>query len=104
LLPALDAYNQPFTQRTGIHRELDSRDATRPLTPAVPSSLLRLAQDALAQCGKHARARNIAIRLSSAHAPLISLTIVDDGVGFDAEALSTTGLGLLTIRERAAFR
>jgi len=83
--------------------QLDTREATRPLPPAVQSSLFRIVQEALTNCVKHARARNIAIRLSSAHAPLISLTIVDDGVGFDAEALSTTGLGLLTMRERAEF-
>jgi len=103
LLPALDAYTQQFTQRTGIQVQLDTREATRPLPPAVQSSLFRIVQEALTNCVKHARARNIAIRLSSAQAPLIALTIADDGVGFDAEALSTTGLGLLTMRERAEF-
>jgi len=103
LLPALDAYTQQFTQRTGIQVQLDAREATRPLPPAVQSSLFRIVQEALTNCVKHARARNVAIRLSSAGAPLISLTIADDGVGFDAEAQSTTGLGLLTMRERAEF-
>jgi signal transduction histidine kinase len=31
------------------------------------------------------------------------LTVADDGVGFDAVAQSSRGLGLLTMRERAEF-
>src|SRR4029078_3612739 len=69
LLPALDAYTQQFTQRTGIQVQLDTREATRPLARALQSSLFRIVQEALTNCVKHARARNIAIRLSSAHAP-----------------------------------
>jgi signal transduction histidine kinase len=103
LLPAIAAYAQQFTQRTGMSVQLSTEEATSTLTPAVQSSLFRIVQEALTNCAKHARARNITIRLSTYDAHAISLTITDDGIGFDVERRSTPGLGLLTMRERAEF-
>jgi PAS domain S-box-containing protein len=103
LLPALAAHAQQFTQRTGILVHLDTGDVTSTPAPAVQSSLFRIVQEALTNCVKHAKAGNITIRLHTDSADRLSLMIADDGVGFDAEALSTTGLGLLTMRERAEF-
>ena len=68
----------------------------------MQSSLFRIVQEALTNCAKHARARNVTIRLSS-DSHRVSLMIADDGVGFDCEGQSTPGLGLLTMRERAEF-
>jgi signal transduction histidine kinase len=102
LLPALAGYAQQFMQRTGIAVELQTRDATRELTPAVQSSLFRIVQEALANCAKHAKARNVSIRLST-DSDRVSLVIADDGVGFEFETQNTRGLGLLTMRERAEF-
>lgn len=101
LLPAVTGYAQQFMQRTGIVVHLQMQDATSALTPAVQSSLFRIVQEALTNCAKHAKARNVTIRLSTGHP--VSLTIADDGVGFDFDRQSTTGVGLLTMRERAEF-
>ena len=103
LLPALSGYAQQFTQRTGVDVALDTAEATRTLAPAIQSSLFRIVQEALTNCAKHAKARHVTIRLATDRGPAILLTIADDGIGFDAEAQSTTGLGLLTMRERAEF-
>jgi len=103
LLPALSGYAQQFTQRTGVDVALDTAAATRTLAPAIQSSLFRIVQEALTNCAKHAKARHVTIRLATDRGPAILLTIADDGIGFDAEAQSTTGLGLLTMRERAEF-
>jgi signal transduction histidine kinase len=65
--------------------------------------LYRIVQEALTNCAKHAKARNVTIRLSTGASHLVSLLIADDGVGFDVERQSTSGLGLLTMRERAEF-
>ncbi len=102
LLPALSGYAQQFMQRTGIAVELQTGDATGALTPAVQSSLFRIVQEAMTNCAKHAKAGHIAIRLST-DGHLVSLTITDDGVGFDPKERSASGLGLLTMRERAEF-
>jgi PAS domain S-box-containing protein len=103
LLPALAGYAQQFTQRTGIVVQLHTQDATSTLSPAVQSSLFRIVQEALTNCVKHAKAKNVTIRLSTDRSHLVSLMIADDGTGFDLERQSTAGLGLLTMRERAEF-
>jgi signal transduction histidine kinase len=102
LLPALAGYAQQFMQRTGIVVHLQTQDASSAPAPAVQSSLFRIVQEALTNCAKHARARNVTIRLSS-DSHRVSLLIADDGVGFDFDRQSNPGLGLLTMRERAEF-
>jgi PAS domain S-box-containing protein len=102
LLPALAGYAQQFMQRTGILVHLQTQDATSALTPAMQSSLFRIVQEALTNCARHAKAKNITIRLNT-EGHRVSLMIADDGVGFDFDRQSTPGLGLLTMRERAEF-
>jgi len=103
LLPALTAYTQQFTQRTGIAVHLHTDRATTALSPSAQSSLFRIVQEALTNCVKHAKARRVTIELSTVGAQHVSLTVADDGVGFDADSQSSRGLGLLTMRERAEF-
>ena len=53
----------------------------RKLPPQVENNLLRIAQEALANALKHARASH---QMRLAYAPKkVSLRISDDGVGFD---------------------
>jgi signal transduction histidine kinase len=103
LLPALAGYAHQFTQRTGIAVHLDTAGAAAPLTAAVQSGLFRIAQEALTNCAKHSKARNVSIRLSADGGPPVAMMIADDGVGFDLEHQTASGLGLLTMRERAEF-
>jgi len=103
LLPAMKGYAQQFMKRTGIVVHLEFSEPTRPLPRAVQSSLFRIVQEALTNCAKHSKARNVTIRLGSDSDHTVSLSIADDGVGFDSDARSTSGLGLLTMRERAEF-
>ncbi|MFN7561625.1 MAG: sensor histidine kinase [Prosthecobacter sp.] len=72
------------------------------LAGTMETSLLRLAQEAVANAGKHSHAKNIELRLD--YAPeRISLEIRDDGRGFDLEAVSAEPghFGLSGMRERA---
>ena len=67
--------------------------------------LFRVTQEALTNMVKHAKARNghVELALNATHA---TLTITDDGVGFDAERQRRTppsGVGLLGMRERVAY-
>jgi two-component system sensor histidine kinase UhpB len=62
--------------------------------------LYRVAQEALHNVVKHAQARSVAMTLVQANGEL-TLTISDDGKGFDAEAVRRSdGLGLRSIEER----
>ncbi|MET0517452.1 MAG: sensor histidine kinase [Burkholderiaceae bacterium] len=61
--------------------------------------LFRIAQEALGNALRHARARHIAIELKRVTGGLL-LSISDDGIGFNA-ARALLGQGLLSMRERA---
>jgi signal transduction histidine kinase/ligand-binding sensor domain-containing protein len=74
----------------------------RPLPPLVEANLLRLAQEAVSNAYRHARATRIDVRLC--YAPRsVRLSIVDDGTGLHvAEGAPPVERGLAGMRERAA--
>lgn len=67
---------------------------------ASATHLFRIAQEALNNAVKHARARRLAVRLAQTPQFLI-LTVTDDGTGICAEARNGTGLGLHIMDYRA---
>jgi signal transduction histidine kinase len=64
----------------------------------------RVAQEALSNIVKHARAKKVAVILET-RGGSVSLVIDDDGVGFDVadERIDERGAGLAGMRERAAL-
>lgn len=66
----------------------------------VKESLYRIAQEAMNNIAKHARATHVDVRLSKANSELL-LSISDDGAGFDTSAEFPGHLGMHTMRERA---
>ena len=76
-----------------------------PSPPTVPqpvaTCLYRIAQESLANVMKHARANKVIVSLAST-ADAITLTVQDDGVGFDTQQLANghRGLGLISMAER----
>jgi PAS domain S-box-containing protein len=69
--------------------ELDER-----LTPTLETSCFRVAQEALTNVVRHARAREVWFELRVVDEHELSLTIRDDGVGFDvSQAQSRASLG-----------
>ena len=71
-----------------------------PLPPEVKVAFYYVAQEALNNVSKHARAAQVAVTLH-ADAETVTLTIHDDGVGFDAGAVTPEHLGLAIMRERS---
>jgi PAS domain S-box-containing protein len=67
----------------------------------VATQLFQIAQEALTNAIKHAQASTIVATLSSSPERVV-LTIVDDGIGIDGQSISPEGLGLQTMRSRAA--
>ncbi len=66
--------------------------------------LFRIAQESLNNIVKHAKAKTI--RVQTIYRPdLFTLTVIDDGVGFDTTALTAgqTGIGLKSIQNRTAL-
>src|SRR5262249_24000456 len=87
--------------------ELRTPPVERRLPPAIEVLIFRVTQEALTNMVKHARARSawVELGLNAAHA---TLSIGDDGVGFDLDTLRRTptadrGVGLLGMRERVAY-
>jgi two-component system, NarL family, sensor kinase len=68
------------------------------LAAAVEVGVYRIAQEALTNVARHARARTCVVRLSINDG--VALEIIDDGVGIPAER--NAGVGLASMRERAS--
>ena len=68
--------------------------------PEVKLALYRIAQEALNNVVKHASAGRAIVRLQCAE-ERISLSIADDGRGFDPKGLTRHHLGLQIMHERA---
>src|SRR5262249_20136146 len=70
------------------------------LPPGAQTSLFRIAQEALSNIARHARARNVQVYLGQPNpGTVLALQITDDGQGFDPSTASG-GMGLANIRGR----
>ena len=66
----------------------------------VAVHLYRIAQEAVANAVKHARAKHIVIKLSEGDGQIV-LSITDDGIGIAQGAINSGGLGLSIMSSRA---
>jgi signal transduction histidine kinase len=84
-----------------------SADCVAGLSPAAEAALYRVAQEALHNALRHAAAAGVRLTLSKT-ARQVVLEVADDGCGFEggdagaSRAASSGGLGLDSMRERAA--
>jgi hypothetical protein len=85
-----------WTQMHGVPVEASTTGAPRPLPVDVEATLLRTAQEALANVAKHASATRVGLTLSYMD-DLVTPDIRDDGVG---GATLGGGFGVLGMRER----
>jgi signal transduction histidine kinase len=78
---------------------------TRRLSPAVEEAFFRIAQEALTNVAKYARAGKVIVTFDTTSSVISRLTIADDGCGFDSSASKQPakdhGWGLMIMRERA---
>jgi len=104
VLPAMEDYGRKFSGHTGIPVDVLGTDRELRFPPETEIALYRIAQEALTNCAKHAKAGRVTISLDG-DAEHGVFKISDDGVGFDRirlkEGGKTPGLGLLSMRERA---
>jgi two-component system, NarL family, sensor histidine kinase DegS len=104
LVPALRDYLDEFEERHGIRVSLEADDPTTPVPDVVGSQLFRIAQEALANVRKHARAERAWASIRHPQPAVLVLEIGDDGVGFDPERApraTASAFGLASMRERA---
>jgi PAS domain S-box-containing protein len=105
LRAALANYIQDWSRRASISAELHTTGLTTDrLASEIETTLYRIAQEALNNIAKHARAGHVEIILER-RADQVSLIVEDDGVGFDPGGVQADrrGFGLLGMQERAAL-
>jgi len=94
-------------RHAGLEVQIEAPEAMPALPAAVEVAAFRIVQEALNNVVKHARASHVRVHLAVGEAPrptgrgrALLLTVVDNGVGVDP--LRTAGIGLFSMRERAA--
>jgi PAS domain S-box-containing protein len=105
LRAALASYVQDWSTRVGIAAKLHTSGLLDDRLPSdTETALYRIAQEALTNVAKHAKAANVDVILER-RADNVLLIIEDDGVGFDAAAGDShgQGFGLLGMQERAGL-
>jgi two-component system NarL family sensor kinase len=101
---ALERLGAEFGEEGGVDAAVAVEGLPRELPEEVKTALFRVAQEALTNVRKHARARQVRIALDFAD-DRVRLEVADDGVGFDVEAMQLDpkrGIGLRNMRERVA--
>ncbi|MBW3594349.1 MAG: hypothetical protein KY391_02130, partial [Actinobacteria bacterium] len=99
---ALGLYLEEFSIDTGIEYELKNELDHEPSNP-TRVVLYRIAQEALTNVRKHSAASQVLVELGRSHSG-ITMTVTDDGKGFDMSApdlVSPGHIGLSEMRERA---
>jgi len=98
---ALTSMVKETTANSSLALELAIMEEIPALAPDVEQCIYRIAQEAVANVIKHSDAGNLLVKLES-HTEKVTLTVQDDGQGFNTEKdTSQAGYGLVGMRERA---
>jgi PAS domain S-box-containing protein len=91
----------------GLQAHFETEDAPQELAPDTETACFRVAQEAINNVLRHARARNLWVRLFTAGGRL-AISVRDDGKGFDLDSVrersaNGSSLGLIGMEERMAL-
>src|SRR5579884_726528 len=97
LIPALRSLARDAARRTGLRVQVDAPETADDLPDEHKTCIFRIVQEALRNVARHAQARSvqITVRGDTDH---VSVSVQDDGAGFDTRWVR--GLGLLGMEER----
>ena len=97
---ALSTYCGEFSKTRGVPVACEADPGVKELSPGTALALYRIAQEALGNVAKHAKATQVRVRLARAEG-VVRLIVSDDGVGFvPGRAGDAGGVGLVNMRER----
>jgi signal transduction histidine kinase len=105
LIPALRSYVRDLAKQTGLSIQFKSftQGRTEHLDSATRTVLYRVAQEALVNVAKHARASLVTVRIRRLPR-MIRMEVKDNGKSFEVQSVLSAkrhkGLGLLGMRER----
>jgi PAS domain S-box-containing protein len=100
LAAALRSHLDRQARVAGLAPHFDAEEAPHDIAPDTETACFRVAQEAITNVLRHARARNLWVRLFDSGGRL-ALSVRDDGEGFDVR--SVRGLGLAGMEERTAL-
>ena len=98
LTAAIKARLDAVEKRSGLTMKLDMEEVTN-LPTNIELSLYRIAQEALNNAAKYAKATQITVLLEQSNG-VVTLKIADDGIGFDPTAVPEGRVGLQGVAER----
>ena len=98
LIMALSTLCRDYAARMACAVTLNSKEAGD-IPPDAALCLYRAAEEGLRNVQAHARASRVAVEVSRTAAAL-TMTISDDGCGFDTRGARQRGLGLMIVAER----
>ncbi len=97
LVPALRWQAREVSRRTGLKVKMIADELNDDLPEASRTCIYRVVQEALNNCVKHSKAKEVRVVIHR-DADGLSISVQDDGVGFDPAR--NKGLGLLGLMER----
>lgn len=100
LAAALRSHLDRQARVAGLASYFDADESPSDIAPETETACFRVAQEAITNVLRHARARNLWVRLFDSGGRL-ALSVRDDGLGFDVP--SVRGLGLAGMEERTAL-
>jgi PAS domain S-box-containing protein len=107
LVAALRSYARRIAERAGLQLTFDVVGDERRLPDHLETAAYRIGQEAITNMVRHARAKNVMIEVRFGSG-IVTLTIQDDGCGFNAPAIlnateGASSMGLFGMQERAAL-
>ena len=104
LVPALLWLFERYTAQTQVRVNFERSNIEGRFASVVEIAAFRIVQEALTNVARHAHVDRVTVRVWS-DGRALGIQVVDDGVGFDAEATPTNAAssGLTGLRERAAL-
>lgn len=103
LIPALRAFMRELPGRSGLRIQFTAFPGVEAIDNARRTVLFRVAQEALTNVARHARARHVTVRVLKVGS-LVQLEVHDDGRSFAVDRMlasrSNKRLGLIGMRER----
>lgn len=96
---AIATMAKAWAETAGVELIVDTTGDPRPLLPDIEVTLFRVAQEALANAGKHAAASRVGLTLSYMD-DVVALDVRDDGRGFEPGAAQGFGLAAMSQRVR----
>ena len=102
LKDAMQTFCAEFTRRANIPVAFEADDSLPELSDACNVTLYRVLQEALTNVIKHAQASRVWVDLTLENRT-VTLTIQDNGRGFEVKKILSNGIGLEGLRERLAI-